>query len=446
MKMNTAVSSTLTGIVLVSLLTLGGCGGGDSAAPIPVTGDYVVLAWNDLGMHCLNPSYDTAVILPPYNTVWAQVIKRGNKPAVVTSDITVEYRIINNMTSQTKGLFFQFWTYAQKLFGIAPALDKGLNLDDPLVSNGLSGTMLNKGDHFQVSGIPVVPYDDINPNVRNPYQVAEITVKNSAGTVLATTQCTVPTSEEINCGKCHAGATVTAVFNDILKKHDDSHGTTLVSSKPVLCASCHPSPALGQSAPQFTSYLSYKIHDSHKNRNAACYDCHPGASTQCNRSTKHTAADGNCTNTSCHGTMATVASSIASGRKPWTSEPKCVACHSSGANGAAIPDVDTGSTLYRNAKGHGSIYCAGCHGSPHAMVPSNQPSDNYQAQQYQSVNKALGSCVASCHEHNNSRGGGSGEFAKKHGNGSSRCAICHTGFTNTAISNWPHGYNWKARQ
>ena len=41
---------------------------------------YVVLAWNDLGMHCLNPTYDTAVILPPYNTVWAQVIQRGNPP------------------------------------------------------------------------------------------------------------------------------------------------------------------------------------------------------------------------------------------------------------------------------------------------------------------------------------------------------------------------------
>ncbi|MFA6034485.1 MAG: hypothetical protein WC889_16420, partial [Myxococcota bacterium] len=37
--------------------------------------DHVLLAWNDLGMHCLNPSYDSAVILPPYNTVWAQVVR-----------------------------------------------------------------------------------------------------------------------------------------------------------------------------------------------------------------------------------------------------------------------------------------------------------------------------------------------------------------------------------
>ena len=158
-------------------------------------------------MHCLNPTYDTAVILPPYNTVWAQVLKRGNPPQVVTSGVTVSYRILNNTTSQ-KTLagtfdFRQFWTNAVKLFKTTLALDKGLNLDDPGVSNGLSGIMLAKGDHFQVSGIPVVPYDD-GSSVRNPYQVAEITVKDASGAVVAQTRATVPTSEEINCGKCHA--------------------------------------------------------------------------------------------------------------------------------------------------------------------------------------------------------------------------------------------------
>ena len=42
--------------------------------------EYVVFAWNDLGMHCLNPTYDELVILPPYNTVNVQVVKRGNPP------------------------------------------------------------------------------------------------------------------------------------------------------------------------------------------------------------------------------------------------------------------------------------------------------------------------------------------------------------------------------
>lgn len=39
--------------------------------PYTESGEYVLFAWNDLGMHCLNPTYNTAVILPPYNTVCA---------------------------------------------------------------------------------------------------------------------------------------------------------------------------------------------------------------------------------------------------------------------------------------------------------------------------------------------------------------------------------------
>jgi hypothetical protein len=469
MNTRTILKIIATVALAVGLVSCGSGGGGTYIPPsgdsgnsgggsTPLTGAFVVLAWNDLGMHCLNPSYDTAVILPPYNTVWAQVIQRGNKPVVVTSGITVEYRIINNTTSQ-KGLFVQFWQNAQKLFGVTPAIDKGLNLDDPTVSNGLSGTMLTKGDHFQVSGIPVVPYND-GSTIRNAYQVAEITVKNSAGTVLATTQCTVPTSDEINCAKCHApGQSITATFNDILQKHDSARGTTLMSSKPVLCASCHGSPALGQTGPGTSGkYLSFAIHDFHANKTApggapiACYDCHPGASTSCNRSAKHTALNGNCT--TCHGDMANVANTITAvvnPRIPWVNEPKCMstACHAAGNNGGIIPEVDTLTTLYRNAKGHGGLYCAGCHGSPHAMVPSTQSTDNYQALQYQQKEKSLGSCLTSaCHEHSTSRGGNSSgsNFVSQHGNGSSKCGICHTGFIQgTDATKWPHGYNWKAR-
>jgi hypothetical protein len=432
----------LAAVACVSLLS--GCGGGGSdgdgglaSGIIPASNSaYIVVAWNDLGMHCLNPSYDTAVILPPYNTVWAQVLKRGNPPQVVTSGLTVSYRIINNTTSQGKGLFYQFWTYAQTLFGASPALDKGLNLDDPLVSNGLSGSMIAKGDHFQVSGIPVVPYND-GSTVRNPYQVAEITVKDSSGTIVALTRATVPTSEEINCGKCHAvGGSVTQVFNDVLTRHDAKHGTTLVSQKPVRCSTCHGSPALKAPLNPGISYLSFAIHNSHATRGAACYDCHPGATTQCNRSTKHTAADGNCTNAGCHGSMANVASTISAGRVPWLSEPKCVTCHT------AVPQVDTGTTLYRNAIGHGGVYCAGCHGSPHAMVPSNQPADNYQALQYQGLAVVLGDCRV-CHI--SSRGGGT-NFAKEHNGRTSACNICHTGFQNAAnTASYPHQFLWKTR-
>ena len=105
----------LAAVVSASLLSGCGGGGGDGggvlgegggAGNVPATSAaYIVVAWNDLGMHCLNPSYDTAVILPPYNTVWAQVLKRGNPPQVVTSGVTVSYRILNNTTSQGKDSF-----------------------------------------------------------------------------------------------------------------------------------------------------------------------------------------------------------------------------------------------------------------------------------------------------------------------------------------------------
>jgi len=155
---------------VAAFAALGACSSegpeGGGSGDIPANSmEYVVFAWNDLGMHCLNPTYDAAVILPPYNTVWAQVIKRGNPPEIVTAGLTVEYRIVDNTYSYGKtdsygGDFAQFWDNAQALFGVSLAHDKGLNLEDPGISNGLSGTMVLKGDHFQVNGIPVVPVND----------------------------------------------------------------------------------------------------------------------------------------------------------------------------------------------------------------------------------------------------------------------------------------------
>lgn len=442
-------------VSLTSLLILTACSDSGSAkgsSPNDVvasttTARYVVFAWNDLGMHCLNPSYDTAVILPPYNTVFAQVMKRGNPPQVVTSNVTVEYRIVNNTNSSTKGKFGQFWTNILSLFGVTLASNTGLNLEDPTVNNGLSGTMLVKGDHFQVNGIPVTPIDD--SGVWNPYQVVEVTVKDGSGTVVAQTQATVPTSDEIRCDKCHlpSAANNNNAFLDVLQKHDKLHTPPdglLVPSAPVLCARCHGAPELGTDGPGDAGiYLSAAIHKAHAARTApdgspiSCFDCHPGSITRCNRSLSHTASNGNCT--TCHGSIRQIAYSIiSSSRIPWVHEPKCASCH------GGVAEVDTADTLYRNAKGHGSVYCAGCHGSPHAMVPSRESKDNYQAMQYQGAAKSISSC-GGCH--NGSRVSGSSDFLSTHGNGStpSACNVCHTGITSADMSKWPHQYQWHNR-
>lgn len=303
------------GDLLFDLLLWCGCGGGGGSGSTDTsenTGagtisrkDFVVLAWNDLGMHCLNPDYDTLVILPPYNTVWAQVIETGSQPRIVTTGISVFYRMVDNTYSDGKRGYGQFWTFDTVLFGVDLAPDTGLNLVDPALHNGLSGQMQVSGDHFHLDGIPATPVDDAL--VYTPYQKIKITVKDADGNVLAGTHATVPTSDEINCAKCHGAAP----FANILAEHDDEEGTDLLNSRPVLCASCHGSPALGAAIGVADSYLSAAIHGSHADRGAACYDCHPGSATQCSRSLAHTSADGNCI--TCHGNFRQVADSIRTG-------------------------------------------------------------------------------------------------------------------------------------
>jgi hypothetical protein len=440
-------------VLAVSCAGGGGGGGGNDPVDVdpqpitPTSADYIVLAWNDLGMHCLNPTYDQAVILPPYNTVWAQVIKRGDPPQIVTTGITVQYSIVNNTFSYGKRSYGQFWDNLPALFGVALAHDTGLNLEDPNIHNGLSGSMVQKSDHFQVNGIPLVPVND--SLVWNPFQVANIVVRDSSNTIIAQTQSMVPTSDEINCATCHAqgadgtihlpGGGGTDVLANILAVHDALQGTALAASPPKLCAGCHGSPALGQMLPGSSGkFLTESVHGFHAAKGAACYDCHPGATTKCSRSLAHmgTTGDGNCT--TCHGDMSQVANSVSTGaRVPWVSEPKCVTCH------AGVAEVDTGTTLYRNARGHGGVSCPACHQSPHAMIPSREAADNYQAVQYQTKPQSIGDCKV-CHD--NSRGEGFNDFASAHGGTrATACNVCHTKPPQMVQSQWPHQFQWKAR-
>jgi|WetSurMetagenome_2_1015567.scaffolds.fasta_scaffold52662_1 hypothetical protein len=468
---NKYLKFSIRAVLLLSLISplFYSCGGGGGGADSTndgggtnngnvTTGSYVVLAWNDLGMHCLNPTYDQLVILPPYNTIWAQVIQRGNPPQIVTTGITVDYSIINNTDSYGKLSYGQFWDNVVALFGAGAAglpHNYGLNLAFPNIHHTLTGTMEMVDDHFQVNGIPVVPLED-GATTKNPFQVAQITVKNSSGTTLVTSRATVPTSDEINCARCHApGGTITEVFNDIATVHDRDRGTAFMASiaggAPILCAKCHGSPALGGTPGDRGSagmYLSEAIHTFHADKTApggaavACYDCHPGAATSCNRSLAHTTSDGNCI--ACHGTMASMSASItANTRVPWVNEPACVNCHTN------VGEVSTGSTLYRDATGHGGVYCAACHQSPHAMIPTRVASDGYQALQYQEQDVSIGDC-RNCH--NTSRGGGTNisDFTHVHAGTNpeerSACNVCHTALPSTiTAADSPHQFQWKTR-
>ena len=97
-------------LLIVIVFTTNSCSKNNSPLPgttgTPATsGEYAVFAWNDLGMHCLNPSYDKLVILPPYNNVLVQVVKRGNPPTIVTTGIIPA----NIIAHDNKNIGFTGW-------------------------------------------------------------------------------------------------------------------------------------------------------------------------------------------------------------------------------------------------------------------------------------------------------------------------------------------------
>ena len=355
------------------------------AAPAAAQGgNYVVLAWNDLGMHCISPRFAEMAILPPYNNLMAVVIRRaGEEPNIISSGITLTYSLDNNtkVTGKT-----DFWQYAFPLFGkkLAPGIG--------LTGLGLSGSMTPSSGHFQAVGIPALPFTD---NLKwNPLQKATIRVFDRNKKVIATASATVPVSDEMDCAKCHATGQAGAqnistptVEGNILTLHDRTQGTTLMKSRPVLCASCHSDNALGTPGTPGVQSLSLAMHGKHASvaNPPACYDCHPGAKTQCVRSAIPAMGpdkgDPGCDR--CHGNLAQVANSIVAGRRPWIDEPTCAQCH-----GKAY---DTGKgVLYRNARGHGNVPCAACHNSPHAWYPSLKAQDNSQPLTLQGNSKAIG--------------------------------------------------------
>lgn len=334
-------------------------------------GGYVVLGWNDLGMHCMNQYFQTLCILPPYNNLWAQVVRRGDLPQVVSQGVTLNYRFPKNTKSSTK---VNFWDYEDKLFQTTLAADVGL------AGNGLAGAMAWNGQAFEAKGVPLTPFEDAAPTVEQPYQTAEITLlQTSDGQQLDQTQFVAPVSVEINCLKCHGSE------DNILKQHEDMNLTSL---KPVLCASCHESNALGTPKKPGIPSLSQAVHGKHAEEvaNISCYDCHPGQKTQCLRDVMY-AVGKKCTD--CHGRLANVAQSIENGRRPWLDEPTCETCH--GAKYAVNPGK-----LYRQSTGHGGLFCEACHNSPHAILPSTQPLDNMQAIRLQGYARSITDCNV-CH-------------------------------------------------
>jgi len=365
-----------------------------TATPVvpPVNDDeYVVLGWNDLGMHCYNRDFQDLAVLPPYNNLWAQVIRRGDPPQIITNTVTVEYAFPDNTYSAGKS---NFWQYDQQLFGVDLPLDIGLT------GKGMSGEMDAAATHFTADGIPLTEFSDSNPTQADPFQLAQLVVSLADGSEVARSTVVAPVSTEMRCDNCHSDGGVEdistgRVETNILTLHDEEnadeypagHEGRLMDRRPVLCAECHASNALGAPGVAGLPNLSRAMHKEHAgkvpNTTEGCYNCHPGPSTKCLRDVMSTEFDMGCTD--CHGDMRAVANNP----NPWLNEPRCDTCHTD-------PQYAQNNPLFRLSTGHGGVYCEGCHDSTHAIAPSSQGRDAIKFVELQGHGGPIDTCTV-CH-------------------------------------------------
>jgi cytochrome bd-type quinol oxidase subunit 1 len=407
--------------------------------------EYVLLVWNDLGMHCISDNEKYFSFLPPANTLNAQLFKRGPKPVLVTRGITLEYEVeegYRNPAAHSK-----FWEYDMQIFGVD--LPEGTGL----MGKGVTGTMDLSGSVFAAPLIPVVPYRD--DGTYNPYPLFAITARDEdTGEILATTKAVAPTSTEMGCRNCHEGgwawndvsgmADLTAI--NILSAHDRYNNTTLLADaengEPKLCQSCHADPAVMAPGKPGVLNFSTAMHGFHANYlsgmdHEACNMCHPSrpeGNTNCFRG-RHSQVGVNCTE--CHGTMEDHAlgllanqtgipasarlsrglepvfvfeKSDVKARMPWLMEPDCRSCHTNfnifddGYAGTAFNLWAPGfEALYRNRTDNHGVMCIACHGSTHAVYGAYNKyglqRDNQQPIQYQGLAGTIGTheqCMV-CH-------------------------------------------------
>jgi hypothetical protein len=398
---------------------------------------YLLLAWNDLGMHCISDCDPWFILLPPANTLEAQLIERGDIPQILSDGYKLRYRVQEGYENPSKHV--EFWNHAESYFGTKLGENIGL------AGKGMSGTFDWDADRnsFVAAMIPVLPYKD--DGSFNPYpQFYLDAVDLSTDEVIASTKVVAPVSTEMGCRNCHGGGWrfngVSGVTDEtainILKVHDRLNGTDLYASaaegSPVLCQSCHADPALGAEGKPEHNNFSAAMHGWHANYMfvegaKACVMCHPASpkgNTRCNRGL-HAQLGLNCTN--CHGTLADHASGLLNAqdssnsskrllrnlktvyvesagqvnpRIPWVQEPDCLGCHiefnQPEEKATAFNQWNSDfSELYRIRLDYSGIRCQACHNSTHALYPTHNVFgkhwDNTQPMQYSNMPLPIGS-------------------------------------------------------
>lgn len=342
----------------------------------PAGATYALMAWSELGMHCIDgKDYSIFSVLPPYNTLHAQLVQKTEPPVLISSGVTITYQA----AADPKGSFnsrssnkTNFWNWVRTLFLNSVPPDVGL-ANYSVQSNTPQAMTYNTSEgYWEAVGVPTVPYDD--KGNFNPYPMAQIVAKDTSGNILATANIVLSVSDEMSCKTCHAsGADQYAkpaagwvnnpnaakdVKLNILRKHDDrwpisqylsqlqTNGYTYQSSlyqtalggTPVLCAACHSDNALGLPGLTGIKALTADMHTLHGaqillsngktlDQNSitsdlnSCYLCHPGPVTLCKRGAMNTQL---CS--ACHGNLSKVGDPTRTG---WLDEPSCQMCHNS---------------------------------------------------------------------------------------------------------------------
>lgn len=401
---------------------------------------YVLLAWNTLGMKCISDCDGSFSLLPPGNALGAVLVRRDPVPEVVSQNVSLSYEAQEGFSNPARHV--PFWKHAKSLLGKdlpENVSATGLTTSGPMTFNASSKT-------FEAVGIPVVPYTDAGGI--NPYPLFTIVARDTSGKELARTQAVAPVSSEMGCHTCHGGTwrvgdatgLSDATAQGVLAVHDRRNKTDLVARAkaggPVLCQSCHPDPLLNAKGRPELLNLPAAIHGFHANYlggggDEVCASCHPDSPvgvTRCLRD-NHAAKGLGCSR--CHGYLEDHALSLlnaekAAGksaapwlmanlkprlvrdqaavtpRQPWRQEPDCMTCHKNYQR----PDVKTSSAfntwtegpagLYRSRKDEtGSVPCVACHGAPHATYPAHNAygadRDNLQPLQYMGVAATIGS-------------------------------------------------------
>lgn len=412
------------------------------------TDEYVLLAWNTLGMKCITDADGFFSFLPPGNALGAILLKRGEIPEQLDGEsVVISYEAPPEFRNPAAHV--DFWKFAPSLVG------KELSANVSTTGRGLTGNMTfgNATRIFEAAGIPVVPYAD--DGSMNPYPVFTVTATDKAsGEILAQTKVVVPVGTEMGCKSCHGGdwrkgvAGISAeTAEGILDVHDKRSGTTLMAQakagQPVLCQSCHPDPLLNAKGDPKLLNLPAAIHGFHAQYLAGqgadvCARCHPDSPTGATRCLRdnHAVAGLGCQH--CHGYLEDHALSLLKGeekagkdralpymegitsraiprvediipRKPWLQEPDCMTCHEDGAPDPRTASavnvwVDGPANLYRNRKdAMEAVPCIACHGAPHATYPTanayGAERDNLQPLQYMGFAGPVGareSCAV-CH-------------------------------------------------